>query len=391
MEKETNTGAPESQLFSYIWKYKHSLESNVLKPEMVQERLFPQLSSKGVSNIYSKLSGLTEHFLLIERLRTKHHSERHLLLAGIYQSRGLNAHFEYEVNKVQHSVERSGSYDLWNQWRLFRTLHLQYFSNDPAKYRDSGKTLKSLLQSLEDQYNHLGLFYLIEARNRATLLQEDWDEELVRIPALLDYQSPNADSNILKQLWLLWEEKSDARYDEVKKNLILNHSVMGKELSLVVLLHLTNYCSYQTKLGNPIYSDEVFHWHSYGLKTGLLLHNEQLLERRFLNIVYISCKQGRLEWARDFVNEWISNVPTNHPKAIALLATGHIQFASKEYRKVIQTLSLISLPNFHISIQSRWLELCCWCEIRDTQMLESCAQKLLIYIKRHRSDISAPF
>ena len=104
-----------------------------------------------------------------------------------------------------------------------------------------------------------------------------------------------------------------------------------------------NYCIRKLNSGNNKYLAITVDLHIQLLNNGLMLEDDKLSPQIFKNMVVLACRDGRLEWAEDFIESWADKLSDDHDglariynRAILVYHLGLFGKAIEYLKEVIQ-------------------------------------------------------
>ena len=148
----TKTGEDSDifEVFSILFDRRNRLHT-LEKLEEKRRKYFDHLTPKGFSNVLSRINLWLEEWLSIQMMQSIDYEEE-LLLTKAYNSRGLYDLADQKARKIIKGLNSSSPPHALESKIMSRLYHLQYFSDNPIKYREGGPFLEKLITSYLNQF-----------------------------------------------------------------------------------------------------------------------------------------------------------------------------------------------------------------------------------------------
>ncbi|MEM7038169.1 MAG: hypothetical protein AAF570_14390, partial [Bacteroidota bacterium] len=179
------------------------------------------------------------------------------------------------------------------------------------------KVFLEMLHALDNYSEAKKLQLLCGAVNVGQIFRGNVDEALA--PAInnaLDSPlSEEADALLhiyQSTLALLVGKAPDTAFTELLQRLETHRGDMASGVVRDLHGYLLNHCIRQINRGNDIFLQHTHALYVHLLDNGDLLHEGRLSPQQFKNIVALSCRIGRLDWAEHFIQQYLPLLADDH-------------------------------------------------------------------------------
>lgn len=186
------------KLFQLLQKRKHT-ENKLFDIERIRESHFSNLTSKGILNVMSRLNVLLEDWIVVYDL-DKDQEAKELMLIQSLNRRGLYSLANHKARKLEKDLTNNDSWDHTTSSKLQRLYHVQYYSDNPIKYKEGDILLKKLVHYHMLRYNETSLLYISELCNWGRIRDIDYSKEITKLKQsipTLDYSSYSKSLSLL--------------------------------------------------------------------------------------------------------------------------------------------------------------------------------------------------
>lgn len=137
-----------------------------------------------------------------------------------------------------------------------------------------------------------------------------------------------------------------------------------------MLFWLLNYCRQPLRAEEIDYIRVNFELNQFRLKEGLVFYPEnQISKGLFNNIKNSAISAGEIKWAEDFVKNYGEKLSSGVRRETVLFAKAEIYFYSKEYDRVLETLSKVSFTEQGDKISAKILIAQTYFEMKEFETL----------------------
>jgi hypothetical protein len=282
---------------------------------------------------------------------------RQQLLRSFLSRRGETVIYEklWKQHRQEVEFQREGAGVRHLLWYMDheRSMHplADDFTDDAP---DAGQTIAHLehgfvLQRLLYHLNELNeaKIYNLEANTPNEMVQAAWRYFRAHYP------NGHYLRNMFEQLTELMNHPEDeSRFQQTKHTLLTNLHLFSPQDGNLFLRQLLNVVNRQSRLGNTRMLQESLSLYKEGLRTGVLLTDNQLPPKLLINIQATADGLKDYEWVEHFLKTYSSSLKGPMSKAAAQLAeSGHWFMKGSDLRKpdLIQR-SLSCLPLGHLPL-----------------------------------------
>lgn len=153
-----------------------------------------------------------------------------------------------------------------------------------------------------------------------------------------------------------------------------------KDLFLMAI----NFCIKKFNSGNSNFAKIALDVYKEGLNKRVLIENETLSRFTFGNIIIFACIVKDLDWAEDFVHQYIKYVEKQYKDALFNFSLGRIYYERSNYDKALVYLSQTESKDVLTSINMKAFQTKIYYEINEISLLQSHLNAFRIYLSRHK-------
>lgn len=323
-------------LFREIRKFYPEFTDTKYTPEYLSKKISPSLkyNPSTFRGLIADLQTQLEDFLIIQQL-SKNDFDRKIYLLKALVSMKNDGLFNFHLRKAFVDLEKEGIDS--NYYYNKSYLELLKFNNNKINRKEkSEKNIKQNLNILISYIINLTNFFITEvinshlkfiieeskfkAANQKTILLKIIESiDINKISLLVkEVDKNNFTMDLYLNLFLSFRNIENQQYYLNYKKLIAKHSgsVSKDELSYHYSM-LISYCMLMTSYNkNKIFFDkELFSIYNTFLKEKLFINNKTkyINEELFRNILMLSLRLKKFEWAADFISTYSKYL---HPKKV---------------------------------------------------------------------------
>lgn len=314
-----------------------------LEDENFAEKMSPEGTEMMLdAQISTLFSGLNTHLkqFLFQLYLERNPIERELLYAQTMLHHEQKQAFEKHIKKAQNLMEDEPM-SIDRHLLNFQVKLLNYFSPFTNKQNFPVAQVQQIVDELDEFYVSAKIKLQIELNNRQAILQE----ATVQNP-FIDYLiQPNLYkgktlTQFYRKIYTLFEEKAESSPEEITKiweTEIVKVSDPAEQAYLLNILLNQNARSINRGVENAF--EVQYNLLSIGIKTKILTPNKVISAERFMNIINAACEIKRVDLAESLKKRWQKSIrPENYAHEVVCLAEARINFAKKEFIKVVELL-----------------------------------------------------
>jgi len=352
--KYTRRGSDNFNFFEFLNQRRdklHSLQSS----EEIRLKYFSKLSSKGFSNMMSRVFNWLEEWLAIHEFKQQQYAEE-LMLIKAYNRRGLYKLANTKATRLEESILKGETLDIVDNKTLAELFHTQYYSENSIKYNKGGELLEKLCKYFFNQVKEHSLLYLPEFENVQRIQKYDLSKSIDQINEMIDFLPETELSVHLKELILLNRNNESKLlvnlFDKMKTGIFTPNGFMHT-LLVYYLISLSLQLWLKGKLSSKDMVGEIY---DYAISSGVLLEHKKIAIRRFHNIVSTLSGVNSYDWTKNFIDKYYELVDTPKPESSKALAYAQLCMYHDKYDDINQHIKSVSYNDFDIKMRSYCLQ-----------------------------------
>ncbi|NNE13754.1 MAG: hypothetical protein HKN51_02175, partial [Saprospiraceae bacterium] len=173
----TRKGSDNFDFFEFLHIRKDRL-SSMVDADIIRERHFAQLTSKGFSNMMSRIFNWLEEWLSIHEFK-KQAYQQELMLVKAYNKRGLYKLADRTAKKTEDSITKKPSLGINKNKAIADLYHIQYYSENPIKQFNGGEILSKLSDHYTASVQEYVSTYVLELINFSRIKNIDLSSQIL--------------------------------------------------------------------------------------------------------------------------------------------------------------------------------------------------------------------
>lgn len=337
------------KLYKYIRKFYPDFDTPKLERERVYAKLFPNSKYNGpkLRNLILKLTKILEDYLIYVKCQQASFAKKKML-TQIYGERNMYGLFEKNTKDLLQELEEQpfrGADFFYDRYSLQRYF---YFHPNTPKQGEVVNILKNSLRNLQEHYQIERLQIGLDLTNRERIYAEEHNFKLtdLKVP-----QSKTLLSQLLQELIILSERNpnscskaKEASFFQAKKLFIENIQQISSNNRLGILTALVNFAIWRTPMQSK-YIKESYDLYRFGLRTKLLLVENEISNVFFLNICVLGSKLKDFDYVEDFILQYESFLNETTRSEIKALALSFLYYHKAKYAELIKILENFRFSN----------------------------------------------
>lgn len=356
-----NEGRNNLPLVKAIKRYYPQFDKLNFNKENIFYELYPSKEYKDsiMDTLLSRTMKLAEKYLVFKNLE-RNPSQYLIMLSDELLERKLTLLSRNKANDAEGIISKEGI-ERYNIYKLHNTSYLKYQINSIEN------NINDMLKNFNDLCSYFMMYMFMELVNEVNAIHAYdslYNTKLSNHPIYkfilnssfeksidgLSYEDKNIEQIIEMYYFLLRLLLDKNNYDAFDK---------AKELFINCLNRLTKYEEYvvSTLLINACivferkkqtYAYERFKLHKLTLEMKIYspYDNSPLSFDKFRNIVLIALSFKELEWTKNFINEYLHELPPEQQKNMLNYSYAHYYFYDKDFNKSLEYLSKVKLDVF---------------------------------------------
>lgn len=339
-------------------KYHPEYDHPKCSKEHLFKKIYPSESyrAKLILTLMSDLTKHAEEFLVHQQLK-KDPEIREQLLKNSYLQRNQVERYEkraYNRIKKLEAKEVLERKELLELEQLYEELYFR--SNESIKQQPKQDVLKQSNHYL-DRYYTLGKYRLLnEMVEREKIMKGD--------------QIFQIDKTALKQLRINLQEPvldlyfskieitppvKEADYYAIKKQFLESFHLLELKDQKILFFGLINIASRLLIQEKFEIRNEIFDFYKLGLEQNWLIHNNQMNQRTFNNIVSTSNYSGNTSYTKDFIIKYIPFLEPSAQMDAKVWGLAHVYYYEGNYEAAVDQLKSHKFTNYLFNFRVRTL------------------------------------
>lgn len=387
----TRKGSDNFDFFEYLHIRKSRLHT-MTDADAVREKHFSQMTSKGFSNMMSRLFNWLEEWLSIEEFKRQRYQEE-LMLIKSYNRRGLYKLANSNADKLEKIIKGETQLDLENNKAIYTLNHIKYYSNNPSKVKYGSEIMQNLITSYHASIKEHLLLYSPEIYNLSRIQNKDLTSLISNNQEVISKIQPSEISDILFELEKLITDPNlksfNTLFDVLKSNKLKEPSYLHTLISYYLMASSLNL--WTKNISKTTHSiGEIY---DYVLEKNILNQNGKIPLSMFINITSILSGIKDYNWVNNFIDSNYRKVNTSSHQDLKQLCYAQNCFYHKKYHLIIDHIINIKDSDINIKIKSICLHAVAFYKAENINydILEVKLNNFKRLLKRNKSKFSSHF
>ena len=370
--------------FNFLRPFSPGFDAPALSKNKVCQAL--GLEERSLAYRMSELLKLAEQYLLVERLLDSP-LEQQLGLMEIFCALRLPKHYDAAKRKTH---KLAGQYPYRDDVYLDYLRQITALENRYSQQyeRSHNQALQDAADALDAAYLAKKLRYSLEMVNASKVLEINYDlnlgEAALQWVQQKSWEVTPAVGIYLHALLLLQKPEDEAHFLQLRQLLQEHESTLPPAELKNLYTYLLNHCTYRiNQRRDDAYYGYFLEINEILLSKGLLLEEGQLAPWRYSNLMTVSLRTGRLEWAYQFLNQYKNYLPEDFRENIYGYNLAHYLYWLKAYDRAQTTLNQLDLRDPLLAVAAKNLLAKIYYETGQTELLLSFLEAYRLYIYRH--------
>ncbi|MFN0175986.1 MAG: hypothetical protein ACKVU0_15150 [Saprospiraceae bacterium] len=183
----------------------------------------------------------------------------------------------------------------------------------------------------------------------------------------------------------LYEEENVSHYYNLRRLLDAYATVMPQNEAIELFDSALHYCTGKINKGDRAFLQEYFDVFAEAIQKGIFLQNGELATWRFNNLVASALGLGKLEWAKNFVEEFKDHLPAESRQNTYSFNLARVYRFQKKYDKVLDLLQNVEYEDIGVNMISKMMLLITHYERNDHEVLNSFIESFRVFLNRHKN------
>jgi hypothetical protein len=183
----------------------------------------------------------------------------------------------------------------------------------------------------------------------------------------------------------LIDEGNEAHFYTLKILLTEHYTLLNayerRDRSMVAI----NYCVRRINKGHLNYYKELFDLYLVLLNNKVLLENNILQYWDYKNIISVGLQVKEYDWISNFLYEYNEKIPANWRENALTYNLAKLNFAQKNYAKVIELLQIVEYQDIVYTLDSRTMLLKTYYATNEFDAFDAAAESFRIFLLRNKT------
>jgi len=189
---------------------------------------------------------------------------------------------------------------------------------------------------------------------------------------------------IYYQIYLTYVEPDEEDHFHKLKELIKNYLEVFPHTEANGIYEATlNYCVSKVNRGNQSYFNEMFELFEYGLKSKILITNDQLDPAIFRNIAITALRLGKFNWTDNFIKDYNHLIDARFRQNAVIFNSARLETYKKDFEKVIELLREVTFEDLVYELSSKALQIVAYYELDEHEVLISFLSSFNTFLRRN--------
>lgn len=189
---------------------------------------------------------------------------------------------------------------------------------------------------------------------------------------------------IYKYALQLIEGKGNDDIYQAYKTLLMKYYACFESTELKALFtYALNYCAIQLNSGREEYYEECWNLYNLSVEKGILYINGQISPPSLKNIITLSLRLKKYQWAEDFLHQHKNKIQSEHPLEVYSFNLANVFFHQQKYDKVYEILRTLKCRDMFYELAMRRLEIKVLYEKEEIEVLYAKLNAYRVFIHRN--------
>ncbi len=370
-------------------KYYPAFDSKKMNKPYFLSKLYPELDgqsgTKKITDLMSILFLDLEDFLIHKEVDLQEEIKDKLLLE-VYKRRNLDVPFFKQVEKIEQRIEtqkvRGASYYEKKYW-----INKEEYGHTQSNRRQKAphKSFLDLIECFDNYYFHERMLYVLEAAHRermnAVTFEEIFKQDFFEL--ILKTKTP-ATLKFLLQFYEVTKNRDYKKFETIKLEVINSIDLFHLPFQKLLIRVLKDYASWCC-LNKFISSKGLFEVFKLEVDKNLIIDNNDIESRRFVNAITVSCTAKEYTWAENFIQTHGQYLRSEHRENVLSLANANVLFHQKKFEESFKYLIQVKFKTTNDKIVGKALQLRIYYELKEVFALKDFSKATLQYINRNKN------
>ena len=333
------------QFFRILRKYHPHFSEDSFQKEKVYALLFPgvQFSDNRWHKRCSSLAKYIREYLITEQLKKREDLKWRLLMENLSQRENQEA-YRSLLNKWIRERENQGLglehyFDrFWFNWIQFANIQ-----------EEKGQAEVPFMQQMIDAISEFCQYFYLRANCEYHFRADMFRESGLEFPKSWEQHQSGGEEQTSgfislygDLLALCRDPLNPSKASQLIRDFKGQYQSWDKMEQQAFLLYILNYAIQLLRRGQDFFLDQQFALTAWGIETGILTTNNQLIEDVFINCALIAIKKEKFDFYHEFVGKYQGLLAPQHQKNAVAICHGYLFFYQKDFEKASVELEKVN-------------------------------------------------
>jgi hypothetical protein len=374
----------------FLFKFHPSFEHKNLSKDTLKKHI--DKSTKKLNNINLLMNSLLRHGeeFLVHNHVSESQGLKDLILLSEFNNRSIKKGFENHVKSSDHRIEKIAvqSFDqILNSFLIEHEIDVA-FSKDQSLPFDQAIISKTTQLDVFFFYCKLKTYCEIISRSQFLKVEYPTDnfektlEWLKNFPELIKNPSIKIYFGLIQ---LLKNFENDEIYSQYIIILKEEYNNFNKDECINLFQTVSNHCIRRINNGSSYYLKELFNIYEFQAEKDLLVKEGFLHDRTVKNIIEVSIRAKKYQWAKNFLNQHIDFVDKEQKEMIYNYNFANINFGMNDLKTAKKHLVFVNIKDPFYQLSYRILLIKIYYSLNDTEAISTSISNFKAFFNREKN------
>ncbi len=258
--------------------------------------------------------------------------------------------------------------------------------------RNLEPTYEKISYQLDQFYLASKLLLYLKATSWKKLVSEKYDFDLAFIEEIISsFKNPDfyeRASMLVKMYFhaaqMARERDSFEHYKTLKNLLLTQNQLISTREAYSFYQYILNYCTINLNQGKPAFAEELFNVYVDMIATNYILDEGVISPYNFKNIVNLSARLEKYDWAEKFVHHYVQYLPAETADNAKTFNLATLYYYKKDYGRVIELLRDVEYEDITYNLGAKNLLIYVYYETDEIDALYPLLDSFRVYLDRKK-------
>ncbi len=180
------------------------------------------------------------------------------------------------------------------------------------------------------------------------------------------------------------EKDSFENYKTLKELLLTYNELISAREAYYFYQYILNYCTINLNQGKPAFAEELFSVYVDMIQTNYILDEGVISPYNFKNIVTLSARLEKYDWAEKFVHNYVKYLPAETADNAKTFNLATLYYYKKDYGRVIELLRDVEYEDITYNLGAKNLLIYVYYETDEVDALYPLLDSFRVYLDRKK-------